>query len=98
MSDRRTVLLVVAALSALVGAVLAGAALVALQAPSRRGGDLGEQVDAGGVLTGALVIGLLLAVAGAATAVGLVRAQLPGRDAGGSGSRADGGSGGRIVP
>jgi len=95
MSDRRTVLLVVAALTALVGAVVAVVSLVALRDPLQRGGDLGAQVDMGRPLIAALVVGLLLALAGAATATGLVRAQLRRRDIDQSGLR---GPEGRIVP
>jgi hypothetical protein len=94
MSDRRAVVLVVAALIAIGGVAVAVVALVALQQPRWRGGDLGQEVDAGGPLTAALALGLLLVAAAAATVTGLVRAQL--RRRGGEGSeRRDGG---RIVP
>ena len=95
MSDRRTVLLVVAGLTAPIGAVVAVASLVALRDPLRRGGDLGTQVDMGRPFLAALVVGLLLALAGAATATGLVRAQLRRHDIEQSGPPA---RGGRIVP
>jgi len=93
MSDRRTVLLVAAALTALVGAVVAVASLMALRDPLRRGGDLGAEVDMSGPLVAALVVGLLLALAGAVTVAGLIRAQLRRHDRSGPRDR-----GSRIVP
>jgi cytosine/uracil/thiamine/allantoin permease len=93
MSDRRTVLLVTAALIAVIGAVVAVASLMALGDPRWRGGELGAPVDVGGPVITALLTGLLLALAGASTATGLVRAQLRRRDRSRPRDR-----GGRIVP
>lgn len=94
MSDRRAVVLVVAALTAIAGSAIAVSALVALHRPRWRGGDLGQEVVARGPLTAALVLGLLLAAAGAATVTALVRVQL--RRCGGE--RTERSDGGRIVP
>jgi len=80
---------------ALAGAVIAVASLVALRDPLQRGGDLGAQADLSGPLVAALAIGVLLVLAGAATATALVRAQLRRHDTGRSGRPA---RGGRIVP
>lgn len=76
MSPRRFLVVVVALLAALVGAAAVALALVALRDPVQRTGELGTPTDVGAELLGALLLGLALLLAGAATAVLLVRRQL----------------------
>ena len=81
MSDRRVLVLVVAALVVPLGAVVVIAAAIALQDPFTISGEIGTRVDASRELVAALAVGLLLVVAGTATCAGLIRAQLRTADA-----------------
>jgi hypothetical protein len=76
MSDRRTIVLVVGVLAALVGLVVIVVAAIRLQDPVTVSGEIGERRDATPELIAAIVCGLLLVLGGLATAIRLVRSQL----------------------
>lgn len=76
MSDRRLVIAVIGVLTSATGLAMALLALLGLRHPVGGAGELGTPTDFSGVLVGLLLLGGVLAVAGAATAAALVRAQL----------------------
>lgn len=76
MSDRRFVVVLVALLVAAVGALVGGAALLELGDPVSASGETGALVDLTAELVALVAVCGLLVLAGAGTAVLLVRAQL----------------------
>ncbi|WP_375387456.1 hypothetical protein [uncultured Amnibacterium sp.] len=76
MSDRRAVVLVVALLVAVIGAVIAVAAGVSLRDPFTVSGEIGTRVDISRGLVAAVAAGCALVLAGCGTVAALVRAQL----------------------
>jgi hypothetical protein len=78
MSDRRTIVLVLAILTALVGVAITVLAAISLQEPSTVSGELGTRIEVSGELIAATVLGVLLVISGTGIAAGLVRAQLHG--------------------
>lgn len=76
MSDRRTIVLILAILTALVGLVMAIVALISLQDPFTITGEIGTRIEISGELIAATALGVLLVIAGTGIAIGLVRAQL----------------------
>lgn len=76
MSDRRTIVLVLAVLAAILGAAITICAAIALRDPFSITGELGTRVEISSELIGAIIVGVLLIAGGIGTAVGLVRVQL----------------------
>ncbi|WP_133766063.1 hypothetical protein [Amnibacterium kyonggiense] len=76
MSDRRLVLAVVGVLTAALGLAVLLLSLLALRHPVGATGDLGTPTDLGFLYRDLMLLGGVLLLAGAGTAVALVRAQL----------------------
>lgn len=76
MSDRRMIVLTLAALLAVAGVFLATAGALGLRSPIWHGGETGELRDVSRELVAALVVGVALLIAGVTTVVCLIRAQL----------------------
>lgn len=78
MSDRRTVILMLAGLTALLGVAVTVVAAVWLRDPFTITGELGERVEIESELIGAIAVGLVLVVVGISGVTHLVRTQLRG--------------------
>lgn len=78
MSDRRTIVLILAILIAPVGVAMTVVATISLQDPFTSSGEIGTRTEISGELIATTVLGVLLVIGGAGIATGLVRAQLQG--------------------
>lgn len=78
MSDRRTVILMLAGLTALLGVAVTVVAAVWLRDPFTITGELGSRIEISRELIAAIAVGLVLIVVGISVGTGLVRTQLRG--------------------
>lgn len=76
MSDRRTVVLLVALIGALVGAVVVLMCGFALLDPFTVSGETGTRIDVSGELMVGAALGAVAVIAGVVTSIVLVRTQL----------------------
>lgn len=78
MSDRRTVILILAGLTALLGVAVTVVAAISLRDPFTITGELGTRVEISRPLIAAIAVGVLLIVGGLSVVTYLVRTQLRG--------------------